>query len=315
MEYENAYKLREKLLVENQGKTLEDLIKGKEINTPSGSCYGIINNSNLKLNTISSKKAKEKLLSDLKILNGIGESREQRLKEEGFNSIEDLTEHERFGREASKFYNIVCKGDNCEIEEWICNKYPKSHPLTLFSSSFSQHEDFIFLDIETLGFSNRPIILLGLAKVSGENIEVKQYFSRNIGEENAVIDAFLSDVDVESIFVTFNGQTFDMPFIRNRMRYFNLKKDLNHPHFDLLHFSRRQWSEELINCKLTTLEQHLFNIIREDDIPSGLVPEFYQTYLKTDNVGPLIPIIEHNKQDIITLALIFSKLHEEHAHY
>lgn len=315
MEYENAYKLREKLLIENQGKTLEDIIKGEEIITSQGSCYSITNNSKLTFNTLSSNKAKEKILSDLKILSGIGESREQKLKEQGFKTIEDLIEHDRFGKEASRFVNIVWSEDKCEIEDWICSKYPKSHPLALFSSSFSDHEDFIFLDIETLGFSNRPIILLGLAKVSSENIEVKQYFTRDTGEESAVLDAFLDDINSESIFVTFNGQTFDMPFIRNRMRYFSIKRDLGHPHFDLLHFSRRMWSEELMNCKLTTLEQHLFNIIREDDIPSGLVPEFYQTYMKTGNVGPLIPIIEHNKQDIITLALIFSKLHEEHANY
>jgi uncharacterized protein YprB with RNaseH-like and TPR domain len=67
----------------------------------------------------------------------------------------------------------------------------------------------------------------------------------------------------------------------------------------------------LPNCKLTTIEKHLFGIEREDDIPSGLVPEFYKIYTKTNNIGPLIPIIEHNRQDIITLAKIFSKLHEE----
>lgn len=311
MEYENAYKLKEKLLIENQGKSIDDLFKGEEIKTDNGTCYIIKNNSPLNFSTLSSKKAKEKILSDLKVLSGIGETREQKLKEEGYLSVEDLIDHEKFGREASQFLKIVCDQDKCEIEDWICRFYPKSHPLLLFSSSFSEIDDYIFLDIETLGLSNRPIILLGLAKVSSSKISVKQYLSRDTREENAVLDAFLSDIDEDSVFVTFNGQTFDIPYIINRMKYFNIKRKMDYPHFDMLHYSRRQWSAELTNCKLTTLEKHLFNIVREDDVPSGLVPDFYKTYANTENIGPLIPIIEHNEQDIITLAMIFSRLHEE----
>ncbi|HID94242.1 MAG TPA: exonuclease, partial [bacterium (Candidatus Stahlbacteria)] len=44
--------------------------------------------------------------------------------------------------------------------------------------------------------------------------------------------------------------------------------------------------------------------------PAALVPDFYATYLRTKNVGPLIAIIEHNRDDLITLASVFSKLCE-----
>lgn len=315
MEYENALKLKKKLLSDHEGMALEDLIEGKEVVTDKGTCYSIENQSNFKLKTLSPYIAREKILSDLKLLSGIGESREWKLRSEGYKTIEDLIEHDKFSKEALEFLKIINECDKCSITDWISNWYPKSHPTVLFSSSFSDDEDFIFLDIETLGFFNVPIILLGLAKVESNEISVTQYLSRSIGEEDAVLDAFLSHVKSESVFVTFNGQTFDMPYILNRMRYFNLKKDLSKPHFDMLHFSRRVWSDELPNCKLTTLENHLFGIEREDDIPSGLVPDFYKTYAKTRNIGPLVPIIEHNRQDIITLAMIFSKLHEEYATY
>jgi len=33
--------------------------------------------------------------------------------------------------------------------------------------------------------------------------------------------------------------------------------------------------------------------------------------MNTGNVGPLVPIVEHNKIDIITLARILSKLNED----
>ena len=50
---------------------------------------------------------------------------------------------------------------------------------------------------------------------------------------------------------------------------------------------------------------------RHEDVPSGLVPDFYKTYLKTGNIGPLIPIIEHNRQDVVTLARLLSQLYQE----
>lgn len=313
MEYENALKLKEKLLKNHQEMILEDIITGEEINTKKGTCYSIENKSKLKLNTINSNRAKKRILSDLKLINGIGYSKEEKLKEEGYKTIEDLKDHQKFKNEALEFLKIFKDDSKYNITDLISRWYPKSHPLVLFSSSFWDNENFIFLDIETLGLSNKPIILLGMAKVSGNEITVNQYLSRSLDEEDAVLDAFLSGVESENVFVTFNGQTFDLPFILNRMRYFNNKKRLNNPHFDMLHFSRREWSNKLPNCKLTTLEKYLFNIERDDDVPSALVPDFYKTYIKTDNIGPLVPIIEHNEQDIITLAMLFSKLHENYA--
>jgi len=310
-EYENALKLKRKLLKIYEGKDFNEIFNGSEVSTELGTCYNIKDQSRLKFDTSSVESAREKIISDLRLLSGIGEVRAQKLRSEGFNTIEDLTKHEKHGSEALRLLKIIDSCDTCSTSELLYECYPKSHPLVLFSSSFNDDDDFVFLDIETLGFFNRPIILLGIAKISPKKITVNQYLSRSINEEDAVLSSFLDHVMPDSVYVTFNGQTFDIPFIINRMKHHNIKKDIEKAHFDLLHFSRRAWSEELPNCQLTTIEKYVFDIQREDDIPSGLVPEFYNTYNKTGNIGPLVPIIEHNKQDIITLAKIFSKLHKE----
>jgi hypothetical protein len=84
---------------------------------------------------------------------------------------------------------------------------------------------------------------------------------------------------------------------------------LQRAHFDVLHFARRKWRYETPDCRLHTLQEFLLGA-READIPSALVPEFYETYLRTHNVGPLLAIVEHNRQDLIGLAHIFSKVCE-----
>ncbi|HMK53905.1 MAG TPA: ribonuclease H-like domain-containing protein, partial [Methanobacteriaceae archaeon] len=87
--------------------------------------------------------------------------------------------------------------------------------------------------------------------------------------------------------------------------------DIPQDHLDLLYPSRNKWKSDLPNCQLQTLEKHLFGIERVDDVPGYLVPEFYKTYLKEGNIGPLIPIIEHNREDVITLIRLLSLIQKE----
>ncbi|MGJ7027921.1 MULTISPECIES: ribonuclease H-like domain-containing protein [Methanothermobacter] len=38
------------------------------------------------------------------------------------------------------------------------------------------------------------------------------------------------------------------------------------------------------------------------------IPEYYSAYLSTGNPGPLVPVVEHNREDIVSLAGILSAL-------
>jgi len=308
-EYQKAQELKQNLLNNYKGTSLEEVIDGEELKTKIGTCYHIKTQEKITVKRVNQTCARERILSNLKLVYGIGEVTERILKNGGYKTIEDLREHPRFGAEAAKFLAIDIH-DTHSITEWIGHWLPKSHPLVLYSSSFQNEEDFIILDIETMGLSSLPIILCGTARICGSQLVMNQYLLRDITEEPGALSAFLSHTD-KGIFVTFNGKAFDIPYIKERLAYYGLQGNLTNPHFDLLHFSRRAWKAQLPDCRLTTLEKHLFGIERENDVPSALVPDFYDTYVKTGNVGPLIPIVEHNKQDMITLANIFSRLHEE----
>jgi uncharacterized protein YprB with RNaseH-like and TPR domain len=80
------------------------------------------------------------------------------------------------------------------------------------------------------------------------------------------------------------------------------------PHFDMLHFSRRRWKGEFPSLRLTALEKEILGISRSDDIPGQMVPEFYEAYLRSGNCGPLVPILDHNRQDVVSLAVLFFHL-------
>lgn len=192
------------------------------------------------------------------------------------------------------------------------NKYGKDCKDNLIKcASIPEAENFKFMDIETLGLSNVPLILIGVAEIKGNNIVSSQYFLRDLDEELAVLKAYFSHLDEDSVHVTFNGKTFDVPFIRNRLNYHRVNINFNLAHIDLMYYAKYLWANDLPNCQLKTIEKYKFGIERKDDVPGQYIPGYYNTYLETRNIGPMVPIIEHNRQDIISLADFLMKMYEE----
>jgi uncharacterized protein YprB with RNaseH-like and TPR domain len=155
--------------------------------------------------------------------------------------------------------------------------------------------------------------MIGIAEMDkkGKSITSTQYLLRGKADEAAVIEGYLSHIDDTSTLFTYNGASFDVPFIKNRCNYYHIHDETSPFHYDLMYYARNLWKDRLPNCKLTTIEKYIFNIDRVDDVPGSHIPGFYDTYLKEDNIGPLIPIIEHNRLDIIALAKFLKKLHEK----
>ncbi len=307
-EYDVAQRLKQKLLAAHQDASLEETIPGEELETAGGICYRITTQSPIELVKIDPAFARDKIVGELTLLKGVGVKTAARLREQGYHTVDDLCRHVRFGAEAKSLLALIEHCDTLQLVEWMTRWLPKSHPLVLCSSGFHRGEDFVVLDIETMGLFGRPIILFGVAQIADATITINQYLLREIEEEPAALAAVLGHITERTVFVTFNGRTFDLPYIRERLAYYGMAADLEHPHFDILHFSRRTFRDLVADCRLATLEKHLFGITRQDDLPSALVPEFYETYLLTKNCGPLVPIVEHNRQDVLSLANLFSEL-------
>lgn len=307
-EYRQGKILKSKLLRQYKGKTFEEIFDGEIIRTKKGLCFCLSNKSKVKFVKPDYNTTRERVLSCLKFLYGIGDYTQQRLKECGYNTIADLTKHPTHSSEAKNIIRMLNQSNTRSLMEVIYRWFPKSDPLVFCLSGFHSLEDFVFLDIETMGLHTRPIILFGVASIVNDTLSVKQYLLRSISDEPAALMATLSHIKPNAVFITFNGKTFDIPYLRERAAFYRIRAQIDHPHFDLLHFSRRAWRNKLPDCRLMTIEREEIGIRRKDDVPGSMVPEFYATYLREDNPGPLVPIVEHNRRDVITLAHIFSLL-------
>ena len=166
--------------------------------------------------------------------------------------------------------------------------------------------DIVFMDIETTGLSSSPLFLIGIMVWEEGGFRVHQYFARNYAEEAAVISTFLDRCLPARMLVTFNGKTYDYPYIRNRAAANGIPFNLELAHVDLLHEGRRIWKHELPNCKLQTLEASICGRHRVDDLPGSQIPDAYHAYVRTNNAYQMVGALEHNMYDLITLADIMT---------
>ena len=168
--------------------------------------------------------------------------------------------------------------------------------------------DVIFFDLETTGLTSTPLFLIGAMSWEGDRLVVRQFFARDYSEEAAVISLFLEWAASKRLLVSFNGKTFDLPYVRARAAANGVPFALAMPHFDLLHVARRIWRYALPNCRLQTLEVHVCGRVRHGDIPSWDIPDAYHAYVRTSNAAEMVEVLCHNLSDLVTLADLMVRL-------
>jgi uncharacterized protein len=309
-EYNGARQYLQDLLKRYNGCNLNTAFYGgREHVNDGGSCYLLESREALDCPTFNRDRFQEEILGDLTLVNGIGKATEKRLKTRGYQTLHDLMNHPKFRSNARRVAECISAGNSGEIMQLIGSRHAKSHPHVLGTAGLHEPEDYVFLDIETLGLFSRPIILFGVGYFEQRQLVVRQYLLRDISEEPAALLATMEHFSSDHpALVTFNGKAFDAPYISDRLAYYGLGALTGLPHFDVLHFSRRRWKNELLSLRLCELEKEILGVHRDDDVPGQMVPEFYETYLRSGNCGPLVPVVEHNRQDVVSLARLFFHL-------
>jgi uncharacterized protein YprB with RNaseH-like and TPR domain len=196
-----------------------------------------------------------------------------------------------------------------EVDEYLCAESLKLAAGRLLGDT-SRTPSFVFLDLETTGFSSTPLFLAGTIFEREGCMIAAQILARDYSEERAllgVVDELLHDYDV---CVTFNGKSFDIPYIRERAKYHRLDLGSSPRQFDLLHVARRRWKNSLPNCRLVTLEWHVLGRRRIGDVPGWEVPCIYHEFVHTKDARRLRNVLRHNLVDTISMAELFVCLAE-----
>ncbi len=178
-------------------------------------------------------------------------------------------------------------------------------------ASFSLRQT-VFFDLETTGLAGGTgtyAFLIGIGTVENDAIRVRQYLLPDFSNEWLLLRHLVLIFQEYPITVSFNGKTFDIPFLGNRFilnQMENVLEDLFH--VDVLHISRRIWRHVLPTCDLQTLEKHVLGKERVEDIPGNLIPHLYFDFIRKRQAWLMEDVLAHNFQDIVNMVLLTIRL-------
>ena len=165
-----------------------------------------------------------------------------------------------------------------------------------------------FLDTETTGLAGGAgtyAFLIGVGRITSQGFRVRQFFMREFGEESSLLSALTEHLKQFEVLITYNGRTYDQPLLETRYRMARSRPPFaSLEHLDLLFGARRLWKLRFDSCRLVDLENQILGVERQGDLPGELIPYVYFEYLRTQEIGRLLPIFHHNQVDILTLACL-----------
>lgn len=179
----------------------------------------------------------------------------------------------------------------------------KTNGMSGLTGYFEDAEPGVF-DIETTGLNpeRNSLILIGFFK----NGKAYQYFAENILEEGDIIEAFLKDLGNKEVLITYNGASFDIPFLRMRMEANGISDaDLGRIYNLDVYQIIRYYSPLngiLPDLKQKTVERYMgLSADRADSISGAESIGLYFDYVRNGNIAALKKILLHNRDDIIQL--------------
>ena len=184
----------------------------------------------------------------------------------------------------------------------------------------------LFIDLETTGLAGGAgtyAFLVGCAWFDGGVFRVRQFFLSSFAAERALLEAVAEAAGESGTVVTYNGKSFDVPLVDTRFQLHRMETPFaGMPHVDMLHPARRLWRNDdddgqegagrpfmgrQSGCRLSALEASLCGHTREGDVPGFEIPSRYFHYVRSGDARGLEAVMEHNRLDLLSLALLTAR--------
>ena len=198
-----------------------------------------------------------------------------------------------------------------DVKDWshmkILQKRLESQQMAYPIEQFAPLHTILYLDIETTGFQAKSsyVYLIGCAFFSEEHWNSIQWFAETPDEESMILKAFLLFSQNYHCLIHYNGNNFDLPFLKTRFEVNGL--DGSFDHFLGIDIYRRispyRFFLKLSNCKQKSIEQFL-QITREDPYSGGDLINYYWSYTKIPTPDTEHILTQHNFEDIIGMLKI-----------
>jgi len=197
--------------------------------------------------------------------------------------------------------------------------WPRLNLLTSGAGALGKWDDsqqtgqqkLLFVDLETTGLAGGAgtyAFLVGCGWFDGGVFRLRQFFLSEFGAERALLESVAELAADAACVITYNGKAFDLPVMETRFVLQRMQTPFAElPHVDMLHPARRLWRDDDVECRLTNLERFLCGHEREGDVPGFEIPSRYFRYVRTGDARPLEAVLEHNRLDVISLAMLTAR--------
>ncbi len=171
-----------------------------------------------------------------------------------------------------------------------------------------------YFDTETTGLSTGAgtvIFLAGIARVDAGRVHVRQYLLPDYPCERPLLRGVAAELATFPRLVTYNGRAFDVPMLAARLTFHGLFREqaaLPGMHEDLLPDARRLFRRPLGGARLADVETGVLGVRRASDCAGSEVPARYFGYLRGGSPDILAEVLDHNVQDVVSLALLEAEL-------
>jgi len=171
-----------------------------------------------------------------------------------------------------------------------------------------------YFDTETTGLSTGAgtvIFLAASARLEGRSVLVRQFLLPDYPHEPALLRALAADFGSVERLVTYNGRAFDLPMLAARLTVHGLfteQAGLPAAHDDLLPDARRLFRRPLGGARLADVESGVLGVRRLSDCAGSEVPARYFGYLRGGSPDILAEVLDHNFQDVVSLALLEAEI-------
>ena len=167
-------------------------------------------------------------------------------------------------------------------------------------------------DIETTGLYPGRDRIISASFIDPDGSNLAQYFSESSASEHLTVSSVLSEFKDCDVIITYNGQSFDVPFVLTRAKKYGLAEEL--PAFynvDVYRWLKSYWplAETAPSLSQKSVEKILgIDDSRTDLINGGECIQLYSEYINLDDGHAKDLILLHNGDDVRQLAKITQAL-------
>lgn len=182
----------------------------------------------------------------------------------------------------------------------IATKLPFSNQSPLVYRTLT--DDSILFDIETTGFSARSssLYLIGCAYRADDGICVEQFLAQEKSDEAEILGMFHAILSRFATLICFNGQGFDLPFLKTKYSSYHMEDPFSSLHILDLYkeISACKKMLSLERLRLKSMEEFL-GINRKDCYDGGMLIDIYHQYRMDFDQEKEKMLLLHNYEDVI----------------